>query len=196
MFDIYASALSSFQYPLGVEKYILCWYGKTWVHFEHSKHTEQSLMEHAQYLLIHFMKPHRTWPVSTETFHEAHIQEKNWMEVIRFRPEDSGSKMKGRTRQWAPLLPGSAALAPAPSQCCRAKAGLSPWSREGVWWTVLRTPDLGNKLEDIYFKDMYVILILDLYYSCTGVPVSDFVSIQTKTNVKILKVLKETNQFL
>lgn len=183
MFDIYVSALSSSQYPLGVEKYILCWYRKTWVHFEHSKHTEQSLMEHAQYL-------------RDETFHEAHIQEENWMEVIRFRPEDSGSKMKGRTRQWAPLLPGSAALAPAPSQCCQAKAGSSPWSREGAWRTVLRTPDLGNKLEDIYFKDMYVILILELYYSYTRAPVSDFVSIQTKTNVKILKVQKETNQFL
>lgn len=57
MFDIYVSGLSSSQYLLGVEKYILCWYGKTWVHFEHSKHTEQNLTEHAQYLLRHFMKP-------------------------------------------------------------------------------------------------------------------------------------------
>lgn len=82
MFDIYVSALGSFHYPLGVEKYILNGrYGKMWVHFEHSKHTEQ--------------KPHRTRPVATETFHEAHIQEESWMEVIRCRPEDSGSKIKG-----------------------------------------------------------------------------------------------------
>lgn len=170
--------LSTQQFPVSTRGWqnILCWYGKSWIHFEHSKHTEQ--------------KPHRTWPVSTETFHEARIQEEDWMEVIRCRPVDSGSEIKGWPSQGAPFLPGSAALAPAPS--VQSKGRLSSLRQRRGLMNSSENSRFRKQAGGHIFKDMYVILISELYYSCTRAQVSDFVSIQTKTNVKILKVQKET----
>lgn len=62
---------------------------------------------------------------------------------------------------------------------------------------LLHPPDLGNKSDGIYFKDMYIHSILDLYYSCAKVQVSEFGSFQIKTIVKKKKKnLRNKSQFL
>lgn len=57
MFDIYISALSSFQYPPGVEKIFSVDMGNRGSILNTANTQNKSLIEHDQYLRRHFMKP-------------------------------------------------------------------------------------------------------------------------------------------